>query len=318
MNKIIASTALLIGLTSSTAWSQVISIGTNPSGTSSYSVAAAIAKVVSENTKLKMRVAPQGGPVVTIPLLNEGEFEFSMGVSVVAFLAHKGAAMFKKIGPQKNMRILATILPSPIAYMTKRSAGLNTLDDLKGKKIGSGYPKQKIVAVFGNAYLKAGGIAKDQYTPVSEPNAMRGIQDFMAGRIDATIMTILSGGAQQADAKVGGLRWIPLPKSPAAQKVALKGAPGTIVVKLQPGFGVGIKEEIEVLSTPMVIMANVNVADNVAYQVAKIIHKNKTKLQASYKSLSHFNPKDIAVNFGVPYHSGAEKYYREAGVWQSK
>ena len=65
-------------------------------------------------------------------------------------------------------------------------------------------------------------------------------------------------------------------------------------------------------------MANVNVADNVAYQVAKIIHKNKTKLQASYKSLSHFNPKDIAINFGVPYHSGAEKYYREAGVWQSK
>ena len=89
---------------------------------------------------LKMREAPQAGQVVNITKLNEGEFEFSMGVSVVAFLAHKGAAMFKKIGPQKNMRILATILPSPIAYMTKRCAGLNTLDDLKRKKIGSGYP----------------------------------------------------------------------------------------------------------------------------------------------------------------------------------
>ena len=68
----------------------------------------------------------------------------------------------------------------------------------------------------------------------------------------------------------------------------------------------------------MVIMANVKVADKIAYQVAKVIHTNKTKLQASYKSLKHFVPADIAVNFGVPYHSGAEKYYREAGVWPSK
>ena len=36
----------------------------------------------------------------------------------------------------------------------------------------------------------------------------------------------------------------------------------SIVVKLKLGFGVGIKEEIEVLSTPMVIMANANVADH--------------------------------------------------------
>ena len=130
MKKLVAFATIAM-FASTTAWSQVLSIGTNPSGTSAYSVGAAIAKAVSENTKLKMRIAPQGGPVVTIPLLNKGEFEFSMGVSVVAFLAHKGGAMFKKIGPQKNMRILATVLPSPIAYMTRRSAGLNSLDDLR-------------------------------------------------------------------------------------------------------------------------------------------------------------------------------------------
>lgn len=315
---LLAVTAISLGFAATSATAQVYSIGTNPSGTSSYSVSAAIAKIVSENTKLRMRVAPQGGPVVTIPLLNKGEFEFSMGVSVVSFLAHKGAAMFKKAGPQENMRVVATVLPSPIAFMTKRSAGISSLQDLKGKKIGSGFPKQRIVAVFANAYLKAAGIAKDQYTPVAQPNAVRGVQDFMAGRLDATIMTLLSGGAQQADAKVGGVRWVSLPNSPEAQKAAMKAAPGTIVVKLKPGFSVGVKEEISVLSTPMVMMANAKIGEDVVYQVAKAIHTNKAGLQASYKALSHFAPTDIATNFGVPYHKGAEKYYREAEVWPGK
>jgi hypothetical protein len=317
MKKIVAM-AIAVVFVSSPAWSQVLSVGTNPSGTVSYSVAAAVSKVVSDNSKLRMRVAPQGGPVVTIPLLNKKEFEFSTGVSVVSFFAAKGKAMFRKAGAQKNMRILAAMLPTPIAFMTARKAGIKTLADLKGKRLGSGFPKQRIVGVFGNAYLKAVGIAKTDYTPVMEPNGSRGVQDLMAGRVDATIFTVFSGLAQQADAKTGGLRWLSLPASPKAQAIARKSAPGTIVTTLQPGQGVGVKEPVTVLSTPMVVMTHAGVSDKIVYQVTKILHTNKAKLQAAFKGFKNFNPKDMAVNFGAPYHAGAEKYYREVGIWPSK
>jgi TRAP transporter TAXI family solute receptor len=317
MKKIVAM-AIAVVFASSPAWSQVLSVGTNPSGTVSYSVAAAVSKVVSENTKLRMRVAPQGGPVVTIPLLNKKEFEFSTGVSVVSFFAAKGKAMFKKSGPQKNMRVLGAMLPTPLAMMTSRKSGIKTLADLKGKRIGSGFPKQKIVGVFTNAYLKSVGIAKTDYTAILEPNGSRGVQDLMAGRVDATLFTVFSGLAQQADAKTGGIRWLPLPASPEGQAIARKGVPGTIITTLQPGQGAGVNTPITILSTPMVVMTHVGVSNDIVYQIAKLLHTNKAKLQAAFKGFKNFNTKDMAVNFGAPYHAGAEKYYREAGIWPSK
>ncbi|WP_112323716.1 TAXI family TRAP transporter solute-binding subunit [Oceanibium sediminis] len=295
---------------------QVFSIGTNPSGSSAYAGGSAIAKVVSDNSDLPVRVAPQGGPVVTVPLLNAGELEFSMALSVVVKLAQTGEQMFQNAGPQENVRVVAALMPSPIGFMTRREDGIASLDDLKGKRVGWGYPKQKIVQVLGDAYLAAAGITEDMVEPVAEPNAMSGIQDLVSGRIDATVMTVLSGGAQQAHTQTGGLRWLPLPQDPAAREAALRAAPGTVVMELAAGQASGVDEAIELLSTPLVLLTNKDVPDEVVYEIARILHSHKDALVKSYGALAAFDPAEIAVDFGVPYHPGAEAYYREAGVWQ--
>ena len=57
---------------------QTYSIGSNPQGSLAYSTAAGISKLANEVLGFKARVVPQGGPVVTLPLVNNGELDFSI------------------------------------------------------------------------------------------------------------------------------------------------------------------------------------------------------------------------------------------------
>jgi uncharacterized protein len=102
-----ATVALGIG----TASAQTLSIGSNPQGSLAYSTAAGIAKVATEATDLKVRVIPQGGPVVTLPLLNNGELDFTISLSIPAAFSTQGRAMFKKSGKQANVRVCCGIVP---------------------------------------------------------------------------------------------------------------------------------------------------------------------------------------------------------------
>jgi hypothetical protein len=48
--------------------------------------------------------------------------------------------------------------------------------------------------------------------------------------------------------------------------------------------------------------------------MTKAMAANVPTMAAVVKSIEGLTPKDMAVNIGVPFHKGAAKYYKEAGV----
>ena len=133
----IAATALAAAGASA----QTVSIGTNPQGSLAYATGAGVAKVAIENADVKMRVVPQGGPVVTLPLLNDGELDFTISVSVVTAFAKSGGAMFKG-RKQENVRVVASLFPLVVGWYVRADSPIKTLADLRGKRVPSRYTKQ--------------------------------------------------------------------------------------------------------------------------------------------------------------------------------
>ena len=74
---------------------QTVSIGTNPQGSLAYATGAGVAKVAIEAGGVNMRVVPQGGPVVTLPLANNGELDFTISNVAASSFAVLGKEMFK-------------------------------------------------------------------------------------------------------------------------------------------------------------------------------------------------------------------------------
>ena len=295
------------------ATAQTYSIGSNPQGSMAYATAAGIAKVASESAGLKARVVPQGGPVVTLPLVNNGELDFSISLSIPAAFAVRGAAMFKG-RPQGDLRVAAALFPLRVSFFVRKDSGITSIAQLKGKRLGSRFTKQKIIGVLIRAMLNTVSLGPKDVVGVPVPNGVRQVDDFLAGKIDAANWSLASGKTRQAHAAVG-IRVLSMANTPEALAAMRKFAPGSIIDTIQRGAKFpGVEGPTHVLAGPFLLMASTKTPDEVVYQVAKALHGAKKTLVGVHKAFGDFEGAKMHPNLGMPYHAGALRFYREKGL----
>ena len=310
----LASTTLLTAAIGSTAIAQTVSVGTNPQGSLAYATGAAVSKVAIEHGGLQMRVVPQGGPNVVVPLVNVGELEFSIANGVVASAAFDGRPSFKS--PQGNIRVVAVLFDLLSGFMVRADSDIKALEDLKGKRLASEFLKQKTVAKNSEAVLATVGLSYDDVTGVPVPNGVRGVEDFETGNVDATFFSLTSGRTKQAAAAIeGGIRILPVAMTDKANAILARAVPGAWIGMIKPGKNLpGVGEEQGAFTTPFVILTSTNVPDNVVYDFVKALHGNKDALVASAGAFANFDPAKMNTDIGVPFHEGAAKFYTEMGM----
>lgn len=309
----LAAGAALALMVTGGAKAQTVSIGTNPQGSLTYATGSAIAKIVVEKANIKMRVVPQGGPTVTVPLLNAGELDFSIANAVAANFAVQGKVIFKK--PNKNMRAVAVLFPLYSGFMVRADSPIKSIADLKGKRVTSDYLKQKIVGINAMAVLNTVGLSYGDVKKVPVPNGVRAVQDFETGNADAAYFSLSSGRTKQAHAATGGLRILGVEVSDAAIAKVKEIAPAATIIKIKPGKNFpGVKQPMGALMAPFVLNVSASVSDDVVYAVTKAIFENKAALAASVGPFKDFKPKDMSRDIGVPFHPGAKKFYAEKGM----
>lgn len=307
-----AAGAAALTLAAAPAIAQTYSIGTNPQGSSAYATGAAVAKVAKDVLNLRARVVPQGGPVVTLPLVDKGRLNFSIAVSVVAAFANQGKAMFKG-KPQKNVRVVAVLRTLRLGIFAPKDSKIASVVDLKGVRLSSGFAKQKIQGLFWRALLNMADLTFKDVKGVPAPNGVRGVDDYMGGKVDAGMFSITSGKMRQAYAS-RGFKYVSLPDDAASVKKMQAIAPGSVVEKIGPSPAyAGVTGPTNIMAAPFIITANAKVADDIVYKLVKAMAANKKMMVAAFKGMAGFNPKKMHVDIGVPYHPGAMKYYRETG-----
>lgn len=299
-------------LAASVASAQTYSVGSNPQGSLAYATGSAVSKVAIEQADLKMRVVPQGGPNVVIPLVNAGELDFSIANGAVAFEAYKGAGSFK--AAQANVRVAAVLFLLRSGFMVRADSDIMTLEDLAGKRVASEFLKQRTVAKNAEAVMGLAGLSYADVEGVPVPNGVRGVEDFEAGKVDATYFSLTSGRTKQAAAAVdGGIRILPLPVEQSGELTAA--VPGAWIAPLKPGPNLpGVEQEQGGFATPFVVLTSTNVPDDAVYEFVKALHGNKDALAASVGAFNGFTPSNMSTDIGVPFHDGAAKFYAEMGM----
>ena len=311
----VAALIATAALATVSAQAQTLAIGSNPQGSLAYSTAAGIAKVATEATDLKVRVIPQGGPVVTLPLVNSGELDFSISLSIPAAFSAQGRGMFKKSGKQPNVRVVAALFPLHLGFFVRNDSPIKKISGLKGKRLGSKYPKQRVILLTSAAKLATAGLTHKDVIGVPVPNGVRQVDDFMAGKIDAVTFSLTSGKTAQAHAKVGGIRVLSLPKTAASEKAMQKVAPGSHIATIMPNPAYpGVMGPTNIFAAPFLLMAAAKTSDEAVYKVVKTIFENKKKLVTTHKAFNGMKPKAMHTDVGVPYHPAAVKFYKEMGM----
>lgn len=293
---------------------QTYSVGSNPQGSLAYAVGSAVSKVAIENADMQMRVVPQGGPNVVIPLVNAGELDFSIANGAVSSEAFDGRGSFKSA--QGDVRVAAVLFNLVSGFMVRAESNIMTVADLKGKRVASEFLKQKTVGKNASAVMGLYGLSYDDVIGVPVPNGVRGVEDFEAGNVDATYFSLTSGRTKQAAAAVdGGIRILPLEDTDSNDAALGAAVPGAWISTLKPAKNLpGVEQEQGVFTTPFVVLTSTNISDEQVYALVKALHGNKEALVASAGAFKRFDPKNMATDIGVPFHDGALKFYSEMGM----
>lgn len=297
---------------------QVLTIVTTQAGSFTNSLGSAIAKVIVEKAGMKATVSPQqshGHEAV-----NDGVADLS--VVTISDLQQfvTGTIDWAGKGEKKNIRLIGAMIPIMTCGYVRLDSDIKSLKDVKGKRVPWGFPVQKSVQRVVMSQLLGAGLTEKDVQLVPARNIVQSADDFAAGKTDIFWFALGSGKVKQVDAKVGGLRAIPVETTPKALAAMEEHVPGSYVIKLKPSPALEqIKSEIPIQAYDVVFFTNAKTPDDVVYKITKAVYENKKDMAAVFRALNRFHPEQMAKKYKVlQYHPGAIKFFKEKGMWPPK
>ncbi|MGE3248327.1 MAG: TAXI family TRAP transporter solute-binding subunit [Beijerinckiaceae bacterium] len=292
-----------------------MTIGTNPAGSVYYLVGGGLAKLWQEELKVRTTVQPHAGSSVYIPLVNNGEITLGLNSSLDSAMSYQGIKPYKT--PQKNLRAIARFWILPYSLIVKASSSIRTAEDLKGKRVMVDIKPNIPLGNANRAILASGGLTEKDVVSVPSGGLVTGLEAVAEGRVDAAQAALGMPQLKKMHASVpGGIRVVELGKL-GTDEVMNKVLAGlrTIVVKPAPNLQF-ITKDTKVGSFDAFINGSTNISPEDAYLLTKILHANWKRLQKDYPPLRGVRVDRLAPARNViPYHEGAVRYYKEAGMW---
>lgn len=293
-----------------------ITIGTGGVTGVYYPTGGAICKIVNQKRKeykIRCTVESTGGSVFNINAVLSGDLDFGIAQSDRQYQAWEGLAEWKDKGPQKNLRSVFSIHPESVTLIAAEDSGIKTVEDLKGKRVNIGNPGsgQRQNAIDA---LEAYGIdwQKDIHAENVKADAAPSL--LQDGRIDAFFYTVghPNGNIKEATAGRRKVRFVPITKIGALLKKSPFYARSVIPIADYPGAG--NKEDVPTFGVKATLVTSLAVPENVVYAVTKEVFENFDDFKSLHPAYSTLTVQSMLEGLTAPFHPGALKYYKEAGL----
>jgi hypothetical protein len=303
----VAAGALALTLSGGIAAAQTYGIATMQPGTLSHTSAAAIAKVLKEKGGMNVLVQPTAGETTLIPMVSNGEAELGIANINETVEAWEGTAVH---GKQTGLRLIGSIHALRGTFWVRKDSPMQTIADLKGKKVTLGYSAMRTIDKLARAILATGGLTEKDVSPVLVPNVVRGADDFVSGAADMLFFAFGAPKVREVDATVAGIRALEISESGMA--AARKIFPYGYLTPANPGpFFVGVLKPMNVYAWDNMLFTNATVKDEVVYKMIETMENNKADLVAVQPALREFSAAGLYKKYDIPYHPGALKYFAD-------
>jgi len=292
---------------------RTVAIASNLPGTGAHSMASGLAAVASKVTPIATKVQPYNGPNAWMPLLESGEVEFGFINILDAQMAATGTGNYKKAYP--TLRIAAGgVFPFTGSIMVRDKSDIKRPSDLKGKRMAWDFGGHAITQTWQSAAMEVSGLKASDVVQVRFSNLNDAIRAVPEGKVDATFAAIGIGINEEANA-MEPIRFLSLPAGEASNKILAKY--GASIVKQEPAAG--IRGDTDVIGYALHVASSTKVSDRVVSILLKAWWDNLAELQTIHPQFKRWTKDTQAItNFTVPYHPGAVKFYKDAGVWAAK
>ncbi|NMW85751.1 TAXI family TRAP transporter solute-binding subunit [Peptoniphilus sp. AGMB00490] len=286
-----------------------MSVATGGTGGTYYPLGGALSNILN-NAGVNYTATAQatGASVENVELITKGDAEIAFIQNDVAYYAANGTDTFK--GNQKSsLRGLCCLYPEFVQIAASDDSGIETIEDLKGKKVAVGAPGSG-VEVNVKQILEIHGITYDDLGKVDFLSFAEAADQIKSGQIDAAFITAaIPSSAFTELATTHNIHLVPIAEDKAAELI--KKYPFYVNLHVTPTEYKGQDKELSLVAVQSMLAVDEKMADEDAYNIVKLLFENLDTMKES-----HARGGDIALDkaldgMSIEVHPGAQKYFDE-------
>ena len=312
-----AAGAALFAADIASAQDKFITIGTGGVTGVYYPTGGAICRLVNKNRSehgIRCSVESTGGSVYNVNTMRQGELDMGVVQSDIQYKSMKGEGEeFESQGAYDDLRAVFSVHPEPFTVVARADAGIETFDDLKGKRVNVGNPGSGQRSTM-EVVMNAKGWSMDDFQLASELKSAEQAQALCDNKIDAMVFTVghPSGSIQEATTTCQ-TKLIPVSGPEIDQLVSDN--PYYAKALIPGGMYAGTDEDVETFGVKATFVASAETPDDVVYEVTRAVFENFEDFKKLHPAFANLQKEDMVTEaLSAPLHPGAEKYYQEAGL----
>jgi uncharacterized protein len=293
-----------------------LSIATGNTGGVYYPYGGGLAKVIGESLRVQATAEVTAASVDNLKLIQQRKVDIAFTLADTLDDAIGGRGAFQRTGPV-NARALAVLYPNYTHLATIAGTRIERLSDLRGRVVSTGSPGSG-TEVIALRVLRAAGIEPDRDIRRQALSVNASVDALKDGKIDAFFW---SGGLPTASI-------LDLASS-IGITARLLSNDGVIPV-LQRQFGAalytrrviprhsypGMLDDIGVVAVQNVLVVDEGMEASLAYDLTRVLFEKQAALAAIHPEARHLSLASAVDGSPAPFHPGAERFYRERGVWK--
>ncbi len=315
MKKVIIVTvvALLAALSFTAVASAATYMSVATGGTSGtyYAVGGALAAAVTKEGKIQCTAETGNASVANANLIATKGIEIAFVQNDITYWAVNGQLMFQG-KPLKNIRAVASLYPEHVQVVIAKDAGIKSINDLKGKRVGVGAPgsgvEGDVQAIFGVAGLTYKDLKKADFLDFAATSSR-----FKDNQIDAGF--VVAGFPTAAIMDLTTTKDVGLLNFDKAFLDKLhKQYPFFVASKIPGGTYKGIDKDTVTPAVMAILITHEDVPEQQIYDFVSSMFKNLDDIAAVHAKGKEITLKGALDGLTAPLHPGAAKFYKEKGL----
>lgn len=264
-----------------------------------------LAETYSDTYGVNSRTQTTGASVENVNLMKEDKIEMAFTMSDVVSQAVEGTESFSE--PTDKVNQIAALYPNYVQIVTTADSGIETFEDLRGKRIAVG-DQNSGVEVNARTLLEGHGITYDdiQVDYLGYAEAADGLR---AGQIDAAFLTSGLPNASLLElSETLDIRLVTVDPADVEQIAQDK----SYFVALEiPADTYGNEEAIPTAAIMNALIVHADMSEDDVYELTKTFFENLDTLENSHQAASDISLEAAQEGLVAPLHPGAERYYNE-------
>lgn len=268
-------------------------------------IATTLADIYSKNLDINSKTQTTGASVENLNLIKEEKTEMAFVMSDALNQAIEGTENFDE--PIENVEQIATLYPNFVQIVTTEGSGIDTLDDLKGKRVAVG-DQNSGVEVNARTLLEGHDITYDDID-VDYLGYEEASDGLRSGQIDAAFLTSgLPNSSVLELSKSIDLKIVTIEKD-KVEKIA-EDKDYFVTAEIPEGT-YDNEEPIETAAIMNALVVRSDLSEDDVYNLTKELFENLDELENSHQAASNINVDDAQEGLVAPMHPGAKRYFDE-------